>query len=187
MQKFTVVLLSAVFVTLIIGSIQLALADHSLGGQGIFQDEQYVNYVSSVDSKYQIHLQVIVRNADDQLVSVTEVAHGNYIPHEITDYFFDKSLGKKEIITIDKMRYEKVQFIQTETYCQTSTDNLADRWCRPGMQAYWSIKSNLKSEEHGNEQGIVLIPVFHALTPDISLEEDDSFTLRWIILRDLPS
>ena len=71
MQKFTVVLLSAVFVTLIIGSIQLASADHSLGGQGIFQDEQYVNYVSSVDSKYQIHLQVIVRKSDDQLVSVT--------------------------------------------------------------------------------------------------------------------
>ena len=85
------------------------------------------------------------------------------------------------------MRYEKAQLIQTVTYCQTSTDNLADRWCRPGMQAYWSINYHLKSEEHGNEQGIVLIPVFHALTPDISLEEDDSFTLRWIILRDLPS
>ena len=169
--------------TLAIGSIQYVSADHSLGGQGIFQDEQYVNYVSSVDSKYQIHLQVIVRNADDQLVSVSEVAHGNYIPHEITDYFFDEYLGKKEIITIDKMRYEKAQFIQTETYCKSSIDNLADRWCRLGMQAYWSLNSYLKSEEHGNEQGIALIPVFNALTSDVSLEEDDSFTLHWTILR----
>ena len=128
---------------------------------------------------------MIVRNADDQLVSVTEVAHGNYIPHEITDYFFDKLLGKKEIITIDKMRYEKAQFIQTVTYCQTSTDNLADRWCRPGMQAYWSINYHLKSEEHGNEQGIVCIPIFQVITPNIFLGENDVFTLHWTILREL--
>ena len=183
MKKPTIALLSIVFVALIACSVQSVTADHSLGSQGIFQDEQYVNYVSSVDSKYQIHLQVVVRNADDQLVSVSEVAHGNYIPHEITDYFFDEYLGKKEIITIDKMRYEKAQFIQTETYCKSSIDNLADRWCRLGMQAYWSLNSYLKSEEHGNEQGIALIPVFNALTSDVSLEEDDSFTLHWNILR----
>ena len=183
MRVLLILLLGVFFVTLIAGSVESVAADHSLPGEGVFKDESNVNLASSVDSKYQIHLQVIVRNADDQLVSVTEVAHGNYIPHEITDYFFDKLLGKKEIITIDKMRYEKAQFIQTVTYCQTSTDNLADRWCRPGMQAYWSINYHLKSEEHGNEQGIALIPVFNALTSDVSLEEDDSFTLHWTILR----
>ena len=187
MQKFTVVLLSVVFVTLVIGSIKLASADHSLGDNGVFMDENNVNLATIKDSKYQIHVQIIVRDGQGQLVSVTEATHGYYIPHEITDQIFDEYLGKKEIITIDKMRYEKAQFIQTETYCQNSIDNLADRWCRLGMQAYWSLNASLKSEEHGNEQGIVFIPVFNAPTSNISLEEDDSFTLRWIILRDLPS
>ena len=176
MKKPAIALLSIVFVALIACSVQSVTADHSLGGQGIFKDEQYVNDVSSVGSKYQIHLQVIVRNADDQLVSVSEVAHGNYIPHEITDYFFDEYFGKKEIITIDKMRYEKAQLTQFVKHVELSTD-----------RAYWSLNASLKSEEHGNEQGIVFIPVFNAPTSNISLEEDDSFTLRWIILRDLPS
>ena len=70
---------------LVIGSIQYASADHSLGGQGVFKDENSVNHVPSEDSKYLLHVQVIVRNAQDQLVGVTESVHGRYIPHELTD------------------------------------------------------------------------------------------------------
>ena len=176
MQKFTVVLLSVVFVTLVIGSIKLASADHSLGDNGVFMDENNVNLATIKDSKYQIHVQIIVRDGQGQLVSVTEATHGYYIPHEITDQIFDEYLGKKEIITIDKMRYEKAQLTQFVKHVELSID-----------RAHWSLNASLKSEEHGNEQGIVFIPVFNAPTSNISLEEDDSFTLRWTILRDLPS
>ena len=158
--------------TLAIGSIQYASADHSLGGNGIFMDENNVNLATTKDSKFLIHLQIIVRDGQGQLVSVTEATHGYYIPHEITDQIFDEYLGKKEIITIDKMRYEKAQLTQFVKHVELSTD-----------RAYWSLNASLKSEEHGNEQGIALIPVFNVLTSDVSLEEDDSFTLRWIILR----
>ena len=91
--------------TLIMGSIQYASADHSLGGQGIFKDEDNVNVASSIDSKWLIHLQVVIRDAQDRLVSVSESTHGKYIPHEITDHIFDEYLGKKEIINIDKRTY----------------------------------------------------------------------------------
>ena len=67
--------------TLIMGSIQHASADHSLGGQGIFKDKNNVNLASTIDSKWLIHLQVVVRDAQDKLVSVTEMTHGSYIPH----------------------------------------------------------------------------------------------------------
>ncbi len=184
------VLLSVIFMTLVIGSIQYASADHSLGGNGIFKDENNVNLASTIDSKWLIHLHVVVRDAQDQLVSVTEALHGSYIPHEITDYTFDKwtivyENAQIKIITIDNVEYEKVRFVQTITYCETLTDNLEDRWCRLGMQSFWTIGTSIKSNEHGNEQGRASIPIFQTLTPHISLEEDDVFTLNWTLLREL--
>jgi|TARA_B100002003_G_C13847449_1_gene415565 hypothetical protein len=165
--------------TLIIGSIQYTSADHSLGGQGIFKDENNVNLTSSMGSKYLIHLQVVVRDAQDQLVSVTESIHGSYIPHELTDQIFDENMGKKEIINIDKIRYEKVEFIQIENVQQYSfLTSFQD------MQSMWSIEFCLQTNEHGNEQGISCIPVFQTITPDISLGEDDVFTSHWTILRE---
>ena len=53
----------------------------------------------SIDSKYMIHLQVVVRDAQGQLVSVSERMHGSYIPQEITDYVFDALMGEKGILT----------------------------------------------------------------------------------------
>ena len=101
MKKFTNVLLSVIFTTLIICSIQYASADHLLGDQGIFKDETTIVVEDSIDSKYMIHLQVVVRDAQGQLVSVSERMHGSYIPHEITDYVFDALMGEKEIFIID--------------------------------------------------------------------------------------
>ena len=86
-------LLGVIFMILVIGSIQYASADHSLGGQGIFKNENDVNLASTIDSKWLIHLQVVVRDAQNQLVSVTEATHGSYIPHEISDYIFDEYFG----------------------------------------------------------------------------------------------
>ena len=176
---FMSVLLSVIFTTLIIGSIQYASADHSLGGQGVFKDQDNVNLTSSMGSKYLIHLQVVVRDAQNQLVSVIEAIHGSYIPHELTDQIFDENMGKKEIVNIDKMRYEKVEFTQTENVQQYSFPTSFH-----DMQSMWKIEFCLRTIEHGNEQGIACVPVFQTITPDISLGEDDVFTPRWTILRE---
>ena len=165
--------------TLIIGSIQYVSADHSFGDQGIFKDQNNVNLTSSMGSKYLIHLQVVVRDSQDRLVSVTEAIHGSYIPHELTDQIFDENMGKKEIINIDKMRYEKVQFIQTENVQQYDISTSFQ-----DMLSMWSIEFCINTNEHGNEEGISCIPVFQTITSHIPLGEDDVFTSHWTILRE---
>ena len=166
------VLLGVIFMILVIGSIQYASADHSLGGQGVFKNENDVNLDFTKDSKWLIHLQLIVRDAQDQLVSVTEVTHGSYIPHEISDYIFDEYLGEKEIVNIDKVSYEKAEVIGTEVVKEfpfkTSFED---------MQAFWGIEYCIKTKEHGNEQGISCIPIFQTLAPNVTLGENDTFTL----------
>ena len=94
MKVFVILLLGVIFLALISNSVQSISADHSLGDQGIFKDENNVNVASAIDSKWLIHLQVVVRDAQDQLVSVTEITHGMYIPDEISDFIFDESLGE---------------------------------------------------------------------------------------------
>ena len=102
MKEFTIALLGVIFVALIAGSIQSIYADHILeDGKGIFKDQDHQSFTKTIDSnsKYQIHLHVIVRNAQDQLVSVSEATHGKYIPHEITDFVFDNIPGlSREIV-----------------------------------------------------------------------------------------
>ena len=166
--------------TLVIGSIQYASADHSLGGQGVFKDEDSVNLASTLakDSKYIVHLQVVIRDAQDQLVSVTEAIHGHYIPHELTDQIFDTRLGEKEIINIDKIRYEKARFTQTKNLQQeTVSTTFRD------ILSMWKLEFCMNTEEHGDEQGISCVPVFQTLTSNVILEDNDTFTVHWTILR----
>ena len=167
--------------TLIMGSIQYASADHSLGGQGIFKDEDSVNLASTLakDSKYIVHLQVVIRDAQDQLVSVTEAIHGHYIPHELTDQIFDTRLGEKEIINIDKIRYEKARFTQTKNLQQEDVSTTFR-----DILSMWKLEFCMNSKEHGDEQGISCVPVFQTLTPNVILEDNDTFTLHWTILRE---
>ena len=179
MKGFAIPLLGVIFVTLIAGSIESVVADHSLEGKGIFKDENNVNLASSKDSKYLIHLQVVVRD-EGQLVSVSETIQGSYIPHKVTDYVFDTLMGEKEIITIDKIEYEKAQKIFTYSVQQHSVNKSFQ-----DLQSFWSIEYCLQTNEHGNEQGIVCIPIFQVITPNIFLGENDVFTLHWTILREM--
>ena len=170
--------------TLAIGSIQYASADHSLGDNGVFKDENNVNLAFSIDSKWLIHLQVIVRDAQDQLVSVTEVPHGSYIPHEISDFVFDELLGEKEIVKINKIKYQKAQVMMAESVQQFSFHK-----SHHDMQSYWGLEYCISTEnwvgQHGNEHGMSCIPIFQTIIPSVTLGENDTFTLHWTILREI--
>ena len=170
--------------TLVIGSIQYASADHSLGGQGIFKDANNVNTASTIDSKWLIHLQVVVRDAQDQLVSVTEVPYGSYIPHEISDFIFDEYLGEKKIVNINKIKYQKAQHVLAENVQQFPFPK-----SHHDMLSYWGLEYCLSTEnwgeKHGDERGISCVPVFQTITPHVALEENDTFTLHWTILREI--
>ena len=102
MKNFSKVMLSIIFTALIVGSVQPVLADEITD---LFKPVPIRN------SEYQFHLQVVVRDSHGQLVSVTESTNGYYVPHDVTDEAFDRNFGKKEIVTVDDIKYEKVQYI----------------------------------------------------------------------------
>ena len=176
MKKSTIVLLSTIFVALIACSVQSVTADHLESDDGIFIDENRVNLVSTKDSKYQVHLQVEVRNAQGQLISVSGAVHGKYLLHEITDYVVDTEtlgfFGEKEIIIIDNIKYEKVQYTVTREAYQLpdySTDFLTK----------WRVDINADIDGHG----LTSITLFQAFAPLYLVAEDDVLTFHWTILR----
>ena len=200
MKWLVIPLLGIIFVALITGSIQSVTADHLEPGQGIFKDRSDVDLVTTHDSDYQVYLQAVLRNGDGQLINVTETtATGAYIPHEITDYVFDMLMGKKEIIIIDNIKYEKVQY--------TFSPTLEQRWI--GMypifeevpikikveglaedkvfnvtkdHALWKIHYCADFSSIGHH-GLQCIPIFQVLVPTITLEPGDVVTHQWTILR----
>ena len=200
MKWLVIPLLGVFFVTLIAGSTQSVTADHLEPSQGIFKDRSNVDLVTTHNSDYQVYLQAVLRNGDGQLINVTETtATGAYIPHEITDYVFDMLMGKKEIIIIDNIKYEKVQY--------TFSPTLEQRWI--GMypifeevpikikveglaedkvfnvtkdHALWKIHYCADFSSIGHH-GLQCIPIFQVLVPTITLEPGDVVTHQWTILR----
>ena len=199
MKAFVIQLLSIVFVLLITGSIQSVTADHSEPDQGIFKNEQTLQELEATkDSNYQIYLQTVLRNGDGQLISVIEGTHGFVIPHQISDHVFDTLMGKKEIVIIDDIKYEKVQY--------TFSPTLKQRWI--GMYPIFEeVPIKIKVEEgkvlnvykdHSlwkmhycadfsniGHDGLQCIPVFQVLVPNMTLEPTDVVTHHWTILREL--
>ena len=206
-RKFTIVLLSAIFLTLISYSAQSVAADHvepldwtefaSQTGDGIYGNYGDVNIVPTKDSKYKIHLQLILRTGDGQLINVTESTKtAAFIPHRITDHVFDTLMGKKEIITIDNVTYEKVQYRYTPTLEQRfmalypiftedynlefeSTSGAREKMREHQEFGIWKIHYCATFEGHG----FSCIPIFQDLVPNMTLEQHDVVTQQWTILR----
>jgi len=202
MKKFTMWLLSAVFVALIACSIQSTSADHE-SSEGIFKNKSEVNFVTTQDSDYQVYLQAVLRNGDSQLINVTEnTKNAAYIPHELTDHVFDTLMGEKEIITIDNIKYEKVQYTFTPTLVQRWTgmypipeqikinikaegDALVQMNKQIKDYSLWKIHYCADFTDIGHPDGLQCIPIFQALVPTITLEATDVITQQWTILREL--
>ena len=197
MKKFTIALLGVIFVVLIAGSIQSISADHLEPGQGIFKEESEVELVTTHGSNYQIYLQTVLRNGDDQLINVSETTEiGMYIPHKITDHVFDTLMGKKEIVTIDNIKYEKVQYTFSPTLEQR-TENIypifeeipieylveeeALAQMKEDIRDYYSWKIHYCATFEGH--GYVCIPLFVAFTVVELVTHTDVVTHQWTILR----
>jgi len=200
MKAFVIQLLSIIFVTLIAGSIQSVTADHLEPGIGIFKDKTEVELVTAQDSNYQVYLQTVLRNGDGQLISVTEGSiRGYVVPHKVTDHIFDTLMGKKEIVTIDNIKYEKVQYTFSPTLNQRwigmypifeeitikfrePTENVSAKMNEKVKNySIWKIHYCAAFEGHG----YTCIPVFQTLVPTMTLEPDDVVTQQWTILREL--
>ena len=200
MKKFTMLLLSVIFVTLTACSVQSVTADHSEPGEGIFKDTGDVVVQATWGSNYQISLQTVLRNGDGQLISVSEGTSGNgyIIPHKVTDHVFDTLMGKKEIVTIDNIKYEKVQYTFSPTLEQR-TENIypifeeipieylveeeALAQMKEDIRDYYSWKIHYCATFEGH--GYVCIPLFVAFTVVELVTQTDVVTHQWTILREL--
>ena len=178
MKNFLKVMLGCVFTVLIACSVQPVLAQDITD---IFKP------VPIKDAEYQFHLQVILRDSDGRLISVTESTNGYYIPHAVTDEAFDIHFGKKEIVTVDNTKYEKVQY--REKY---SLDLPQDVWNEdrdqllvPKIPKFMFFIPAILEVSHGSETVIVDAYIFQAFVPLVYLAEDDEINTQWTIFRKL--
>ena len=178
MKAFTISLLGIIFVALITSSIPPITADESFDNEESFED-----------SKYKIYLHVLVRNAQGELVTVAETLPcelgsycSEYMDHEVTDYAFDE-LGKKEIITIDDIKYEKIQF--SDSYGKTANtityynQYLFDMYDREPT-GRWVVEI---CGESLNKFGFECAKIFQSRTSIVWLEVGDVTTSNWTILK----
>ena len=197
-KKSTIVLLGTVFVVLIACSVQPVVADHLEPGDGIYKDVRNVNLVTTTqDSKWQVNLLIILRTGDGQLINVTEsTAYAAYVPHQITNHVFDTLMGEKEIVTIDDIKYEKVQYTYTPTLEHRfmglypifsenydlefkSTPEAREQMQKQKDYSMWKIHYCTTFEGHG----FSCLPIFQDLVPNMTLEPRDIITHQWTILR----
>ena len=199
MKVFLIQLLSIIFVLLITGSIQSVTADHLEPGKGLFKDEETVETAKTEDSNYRIHLQTVLRNADGQLIGVMhgpmDGLHGWVIPHKVTDHVFDTLMGEKEIVTIDNIKYEKVQYTFTPTLEQRTFENYPifeeipieyefDQhltWLMTELRDYHSWQIHYCGTFDGH--GYACIPVFQTFVDVRLVTPTDVVTHQWTILR----
>ena len=185
MKKFTMWLSSAIFITLIISSVESVIADDAtLIG---------VDIIPTKDSELQVHLQVVIRDSQGQLVSVTEstsgwttiALQGKIIPGivmiddkqvvtNLMDNVFNEEI-EKEITTIGDIEYEKVQWIDTTSSCEEET-------CKDIHQNIGTWNINFYGDF--DRFGFLTIPLFQALTSNVILDDDDNITNQWTVLRE---
>ena len=171
--------------TLIISSVQSVTADDAtLIG---------VNIIPTEDSEFQVHLQVVVRDSEGQLVSVTESTNGwttialqgktipgivmvddKQVTTNLTDNVFNEEV-EKEIVTVDGIKYEKVQWIDATSSCEVETcQDIHQNVGAWNINFYWDF----------NKFGFLNIPLFQAMTSTVILDDDDDITNQWTILRE---
>jgi len=178
-KKSAIALLSFVFVALIACSVQSVTADHLEPGKGIFNSENQVNLILDNDSKYEIHLLVEVRNAQGQLISVTETTDGFLIPHKITDHVFDNLMSEKEFVTIDNIKYEQAKW-SGDPGRVINWQYVVPIYNIPAhFVQSWFVSLCSVFDDHG----YTCITPFQATTAAVSLVEDDVVENYWTILR----
>jgi hypothetical protein len=199
MKAFVIQLLSIIFVVLITGSIQSVTADHLEPGEGIFKDKAVVELTKIEDSNYRVYLQTVLRNGDGQLVGVmhgsTDGLRGWVVHHKITDHIFDTLMGEKEIVTIDNIKYEKVQYTFTPTLEQRTIkyypifEEIPIKYeldkntvaLMKELREYYSWKIHYCATFEGH--GYVCIPILQNFAAVELVTPTDVVTLQWTILR----
>ena len=171
MKKSMTVLLCMTSTMLVLGSIHSIFADEAVTDTHI--DVPYAK-ANDKDSRYKIHVQIEVRNSDNQLVAVTETTGGIYLDHKVTDKSFNTSLGKKEIVTVDNIKYEKVQFGNTVQAINFFGDNQAL------VGGLWIVQT---CDQEFIQFGNKCLNFLQSRTNQLPFEGDDIIKSTWTVLR----
>jgi hypothetical protein len=119
-------------------------------------------------------------------------------PHKVTDHVFDTLMGEKEIVTIDNIKYEKVQYTFTPTLEQRTVDHFPifeeipiefelNKDAFVAMKEYiwdyhrWKIHYCATFFELGHPY--TCISVFQSFNVVHHVEPTDVVTHQWTILR----
>ena len=167
-------MLGCAFTVLIACSVQSVDADHDLSSNSIFADQTRLNIVDEWDYGYQIYLHVEVRNAQGQLVSISEDSIGRLIPHELTDHVFNEKLDEIEIVTTDNIKYERVQYADYIPVEELMTNSQTSHFI-----GLWRIIMCGEVVGHGHP----CLPVFQVNTSHVFITKGDAVTLHWTVLR----
>ena len=167
-----VFLLSIIFVLAACSTHSIS-ADDSTDNQETLMDKGDTRITTTEDSKYQLHIQVILRNAEGHLIGVTEGTYGLYVPHKLTDNSFDTLFGEKKIVTVDGIKYEKVQFGRDFNAMNYLGDSgVGGLWL---VEVCGQLSNELLDTECAN--------IFEVRTNQVVLEVGDIITTNWVILR----
>ena len=97
---------------------------------------------------------------------------GKQVVTNLVDNVFNEEI-EKEIIIVDGTEYEKVQWIDTKSSCEAKE-------CEDIQNiGTWNINFYGDFDEFG----FLNIPLFQAMTSNVILENNDSITNQWTILR----
>ena len=176
MKKFEGVILSAIIITLIVSSAQDVIADNK--------------DVSDPDFNvgYEVYSQSIVRDAQGQLLSVSEstktwvltssFSDGVLIPDLVDNVIDNNRLGEKKIVIISNVKYEKIQFQNEKVVDHRMLTSLGTAKVGMSSGTLWKFCGDFKGE-YGHQ----CIPTFKAKTPQIHIAEGNVLTNHWTVLR----
>jgi len=175
MKKIEGLMLSTIIITLIVGSAQVATA------------EKFNVDLAGLE-RYEVYLQSVVRDAQGQLLSVSEstvgwvlitsFSDGVQIPGLLDTLVDNNIIAEKKIITIDNVKYEKIQFQTEKVIDHRMLTSLGTAKVGMSSGTLWKFCGDFKGE-YGHQ----CIPTFKAKTPQIHIAEGNVLTNQWTVLR----
>ena len=189
MEKFDSVMLSAIIITLIFSSTQTIIADDNPNVKTHTLDPD-------INLRYEVYLQTTIRDAQGQLLSVSESTigwvtittfpDGKSMPDLVEQVFNYNILDEKEVVTIDNVKYEKIQFFNELVVDHNKLLNV-----NPATNLYTGGKIGTSSGSVYNicmdfneiGYGHLCGPFVAAGMPLIHLAEGNILTDQWTILR----
>ena len=180
MRRFSKISLIIIFI-LVICYIPSVDADQTVTRY----DSEYTS-----DKEYEVHVQIVIRDKNNQLVAVAEstsverfqtyLPNGDHVPQWI-DMTFDRILMENyQSVIIDDEKYEKVQFTLFSFYEKYRLDHFGHTPTGtelPVSDQFLKLCADLQVH------GPTCITSFVAKAPMYFLQEDYVMTHQWTLLR----